>query len=153
MCDDLNIRSAVRFLGVRHDVPALLALADVYVHPSLQEGYSNALLEAMAAGKAVVATAVGGNVEAVSDGSTGLLVPAQDAAAIARAIARLLADPAAARQMGARARQYVHERYEMSAMVRSYEGVYTRLLAAGSDLPDHANAARANPVHAAGRRD
>ena len=153
MCDELNIRSAVRFLGVRHDVPALLALADVYVHPSLQEGYSNALLEAMAAGKAVVATAVGGNVEAVSDGSTGLLVPAQDAAAIARAIARLLADPDAARQMGSRARQYVHERYEMTAMVRSYEGVYTRLLAAGSNLPDHAKAAGANPVHAAGRRD
>ena len=80
ICDDLNIRHSVRFLGVRPDVPALLALADVYVHPSLQEGYSNALLEAMAAGKAVVATAVGGNVEAVSDGVTGLLVPPADAA-------------------------------------------------------------------------
>ena len=77
MADDLQIRHGLRFLGVRHDVPALLALADLYVHPSLEEGYSNALLEAMAAGKAVVATAVGGNVEAVSEGVTGLLVPAR----------------------------------------------------------------------------
>ena len=92
MCDDLNISHSVRFLGVRSDVPALLAMADVYVHPSLQEGYSNALLEAMAAGKAVVATAVGGNVEAVSDGVTGLLVPPADSVALERAIARLLAD-------------------------------------------------------------
>ena len=119
ICDDLNIRQSVRFLGVRPDVPALLALADVYVHPSLQEGYSNALLEAMAAGKAVVATAVGGNVEAVSDGVTGLLVPPADAVALERAITRLLGDGHTARAMGERARRYVHERYEMNAMVRS----------------------------------
>ena len=119
ICDDLNIRHSVRFLGVRSDVPALLALADVYVHPSLQEGYSNALLEAMAAGKAVVATAVGGNVEAVSDGVTGLLVPPADAVALERAIARLLGDSHTARAMGERARRFVHEKYEMNAMVRS----------------------------------
>ena len=103
MADDLQIRHGLRFLGVRHDVPALLALADLYVHPSLKEGYSNALLEAMAAGKAVVATAVGGNVEAVSEGVTGLLVPARDPPALEAAMTRLLADPAAARQMGDRA--------------------------------------------------
>ncbi len=84
-----------------------------YVHPSLQEGYSNALLEAMAAGKAVVATAVGGNVEAVSDGVTGLLVPPADSVALERAIARLLADRGAARAMGERARRYVRETYEI----------------------------------------
>ena len=71
LVDELQIRGSVRFLGSRSDVPALLALADLYVHPSLQEGYSNAVLEAMAAGKPVVATTVGGNVEAISDGVTG----------------------------------------------------------------------------------
>jgi glycosyltransferase involved in cell wall biosynthesis len=153
ICDDLNIRHSVRFLGVRDDVPALLALADVYVHPSLQEGYSNALLEAMAAGKAVVATAVGGNVEAITDGDTGLLVPPQDAAALERAITRLFEDRRMAREMGERAMRDVHERYEMSAMVRSYEKVYSRLLAARSALPNEATAGHADPVQAAGRRD
>ena len=152
MADDLQIRHGLRFLGVRHDVPALLALADLYVHPSLQEGYSNALLEAMAAGKAVVATAVGGNVEAVSDGVTGLLVPPGDAPALEAAMTRLLADPAAARQMGDRASRYVRETYDVGAMVRAYEGVYARILAAKSDRVDEA-AAQAGPVHAAGRRD
>jgi L-malate glycosyltransferase len=152
ICDDLNIRHSVRFLGVRPDVPALLALADVYVHPSLQEGYSNALLEAMAAGKAVVATAVGGNVEAVSDGVTGLLVPPADAVALERAIARLLGDSHTARAMGERARRCVHEKYEMNAMVRSYEAVYSRLVASTSVLPDRRRTAHADPVHA-GRRD
>jgi glycosyltransferase involved in cell wall biosynthesis len=153
MCDELKIRHSIRFLGVRNDVPALLALADVYVHPSLQEGYSNALLEAMAAGKAIVATTVGGNVEAISEGVTGLLVPAEDAAALERAMTRLLGDRQIAREMGERARRYVHERYEMNAMVRSYESVYARLLAARSVLPNQAGAAHADPVQAVGRRD
>jgi glycosyltransferase involved in cell wall biosynthesis len=161
MCDELNIRHAVRLLGVRSDVPALLALADVYVHPSLQEGYSNALLEAMAAGKPIVATSVGGNVEAISDGVTGLLVPPQDSAALERAMTRLLGDSEAAREMGTRASQYVHERYEMSAMVRSYEAVYTRLLAARSGLSTEARSglatdempARADRMQTAERRD
>jgi L-malate glycosyltransferase len=153
MADDLRIRHGLRFLGVRHDVPALLALADLYVHPSLEEGYSNALLEAMAAGKAVVATAVGGNVEALSDGVTGLLVPARDPAALEAAMTRLLADPTAARQMGDRASRYVRDTYDIGAMVRAYEGVYARILAAKSDRVEDANAAQADPVHAAGRRD
>jgi L-malate glycosyltransferase len=153
ICDELKIRHSIRFLGVRNDVPALLALADVYVHPSLQEGYSNALLEAMAAGKAIVATTVGGNVEAISDGVTGLLVPPEDSAALERAMTRLLGDRQTAREMGERASRYVHERYEMNAMVRSYESVYTRLLAAKSVLPNQASAAHADPVQAVGRRD
>jgi glycosyltransferase involved in cell wall biosynthesis len=153
MADDLHIRHGIRFLGVRHDVPALLALADLYVHPSLEEGYSNALLEAMAAGKAVVATAVGGNVEAVSDGVTGLLVPPRDPGALDTAMTRLLADPTSARQMGDRASRYVRDTYEVGAMVRAYEGVYTRILATRSHLADGANPAHADPVHAAGRRD
>ena len=152
LVDELQIRPSVRFLGVRHDVPALLALADVYVHPSLQEGYSNALLEAMAAGKAVVATAVGGNVEAVSDGVDGLLVPPQDAGALASAISRLLGDRASARRMGELARRSVHDRYEIGAMVRAYEGVYMELLTKRCDR-GQGERAPAGPAHATARRD
>jgi glycosyltransferase involved in cell wall biosynthesis len=127
--DRLGIRHTLRFLGVREDVPALLALADVYVHPSLQEGFSNSILEAMAAGKAIVATSVGGNVEAIADGATGLLVPPADAGALGAAMLRLLGDPAAARNMGYAAQEHVREHHEINTMVRKYEQVYTELLA------------------------
>jgi glycosyltransferase involved in cell wall biosynthesis len=153
LVDDLKIRHAVRFLGIRPDVPALLAVADVYVHPSLQEGYSNALLEAMAAGKPVVATAVGGNVEAVSDGVTGLLVPARDDAALESAMIRLLSDRTAAQAMGERARRYVRETYEVGSMVSAYERVYAQLLAAKAHRHDQGETAQRGAAHAAGRRD
>jgi glycosyltransferase involved in cell wall biosynthesis len=126
--EELGISQSVRFLGLRHDVPALLAHADVYVHPSLQEGFSNSILEAMAAGKAIVATSVGGNVEAIADGATGLLVPAGDSDRLRAAMIRLLADPEGARRLGAAARAHVREHYEIDAMVRRYEQVYTGLL-------------------------
>lgn len=132
LADALGIRHSLRFLGVRHDVPELLALADVYVHPSLQEGYSNALLEAMAAGRAVVATAVGGNVEAVDDGVTGLLVPPRDSGALSSAMLRLLITAGLARDMGERARQFVREQHAMDGMVRAYESVYADLLSRAS---------------------
>jgi glycosyltransferase involved in cell wall biosynthesis len=129
LADELGIRPSLRFLGVRHDVPALLALADVYVHPSLQEGYSNALLEAMGAGKAVVATRVGGNGEAIADGTTGLLVPPASPAALEAAMLRLFGNPDEARRMGDAARQHVRREHDIDAMVRKYEEVYQGLLA------------------------
>ena len=153
LADELQIRHSVLFLGVRSDVPALLAVADLYVHPSLQEGYSNALLEAMAAGKAVVATAVGGNVEAVSDGVNGLLVPPQDSIALEAAMSRLLADLPAARRMGELARRAVHETYEIGAMVKTYERVYTSLVERKAQRLGHRERARAGPTPAPARRD
>jgi glycosyltransferase involved in cell wall biosynthesis len=153
LVDELQIRHSVLFLGVRSDVPALLALADLYVHPSLQEGYSNALLEAMAAGKAVVATAVGGNVEAVSDGVNGLLVPPQDSIALEAAMSRLLADLPAARRMGELARRAVHETYEIGVMVKAYERVYTMLVDRKRQRLGQRERARAGPAPAAARRD
>ncbi|HWK12231.1 MAG TPA: glycosyltransferase, partial [Vicinamibacterales bacterium] len=104
LAQQLGVADSVQLLGSRRDVAALLSTADVYVQPSLQEGYSNAILEAMAAGLPVIATAVGGNTEAVTDGATGLLVPPADVAALASAMRQLLANPVAARVMGARAR-------------------------------------------------
>jgi glycosyltransferase involved in cell wall biosynthesis len=147
MCRELGIEQTVTFLGVRSDVPSLLAASDLYVHPSLQEGYSNALLEAMAAGLPVIATAVGGNVEAVEDGVTGCLVPAEDAAALAAAMIRLLSEKSGAKAIGSRARAAVRARHGLADGVRSYEAVYRRLVmpaATGDAMRDRAASATAH---------
>jgi len=130
---ELGIDGSVRFLGSRTDVPSLLATSDLYVHPSLQEGYSNAILEAMAAGRPVVATRVGGNLEAIADDETGILVPPADSTALAAAMLRVLEDAAYAAQLGSQAAAAVRRRFEIGHVVRAYENIYTRL-AAGERL-------------------
>jgi len=120
---------SVRFAGSRRDVPAILAVTEIVAHPSLQEGFSNAILEAMAAGRPVVATAVGGNPEAVEEGRTGLLVPARDAGALAAAILALSADPERARAMGRAGRERAVHCFSVDEMVRAYENVYERTVA------------------------
>lgn len=127
-----DLGSSAMFLGTRLDVPALLRVTDVLVHPSLEEGFSNTLLEAMAAGKPVVATAVGGNPEAVIDGQTGLLVPPRDAGALAAATCRLLADAPERARFGANGRTRVQERFSMERMVEQYEHLYRDLVAGRS---------------------
>ena len=128
----LGLLRNIRFLGLRRDVPDLLAAADLLVHPSLEEGFSNAILEAMAAGRPVVATDVGGNAEAVCDGRTGWLVPARDTAALTHAILRTLRDPACAQTMGAAGRARVVQQFQMTTMVEKYEATYSALLSARS---------------------
>jgi L-malate glycosyltransferase len=124
----LGLDGRVLFTGFRLDVPELLPGITVSVLPSLTEGLSNAILESMAAGIPVVATAVGGSPEAVDDGRTGLLVPSRDAAALAHAIGRLLQDRALAETMGRAARQRVIEKFSESRMVRDMERFYRELL-------------------------
>lgn len=124
-----GLTSSVRFLGARSDVPAVLAIADVVVHPSTQEGFSNAILEAMAVGKPVVAASVGGNPEAVVDRETGLLVPPCDGAALADATIWLLRRPEEARAMGHAGRQRVERRFGVERMLREYERLYEQLVA------------------------
>jgi len=153
LVDELGIRSGVRFLGVRRDVPALLALSDLYVHPSLQEGFSNALLEAMAAGKPVVATAVGGNIEAIEDGVTGVLVTPADPGALATAMLRLLDDRNRATKIGESARNYVRETCDVEKMVRAYEVTYMRLIQAHSAFGASTVAEAAGRVESSGRSD
>lgn len=132
-----GLTGSVQLLGDRSDVREVLAALDVFVLPSRTEGMSNALLEAMAMGLPVVATAVGGNQEVVTDGRSGVLVPADAAGAMAAAIARVLDDGAFAAALGSAARRAVEERYGARSMVRRLEAVYaaaaageTRALAA-----------------------
>jgi glycosyltransferase involved in cell wall biosynthesis len=136
MARELGIAASVKFLGRRTDVANLLAAADLYVHPSLQEGYSNAVLEAMAMARPVVATSVGGNTEAIADGETGLLVPPGDPSALTIAMLRLLEDPPYARELGRRAAVVVRERLDIGSVVHAYEDIYSRL-AAGERLQYH----------------
>jgi glycosyltransferase involved in cell wall biosynthesis len=119
----------IRFTGTVADVRPLLAAMDVFVLPSWAEGMSNALMEAMAAGRPVVATAVGGNTEVVSDGRTGVLVPPGDPAAIARAVGDLLRDPDRAMRLGAAARDDVMRRFGARARVAELERLYEERLA------------------------
>jgi glycosyltransferase involved in cell wall biosynthesis len=125
---DLGIENSVIFLGRRMDVPEILAVTDILVHPSLEEGFCNAILEAMAAGKAVVATAVGGNPEAVVDGETGILVPPKDPESLAQAVLALMKEPERARKMGLAGRARVGKEFGLQTMVERYEQVYLDLL-------------------------
>lgn len=120
----LGIADRVRFLGDRSDVGALLAGFDLFVLPSRSEGYSIALLEACAAGLAIVATDVGGNGEIVRDGRNGRLVPAADAAALAQAIVDLPRDPATSRAMGWQGRKWAEAEASLEAMVARYQALY-----------------------------
>ena len=136
---ELGLEKDVLFLGGRQDIPQLLALMDVAVLPSLEEGFPNAVLEAMAAGKPVVASRVGGVPEAVVHGETGLLIPPEDQAALAEAICWLLVHPTEAGRFGEAGRRRVAERFNLSTMVRQYEAVYERLVA--EKCPDHIRSA------------
>ena len=124
----LNLAPFVHFLGMRSDIAELLSLLDAFVLSSLSEGLSIALLEAMAAGCPIVATAVGGNRELIQDGATGLLVPSGDGESLANAIARLLKNPPLAHQLGAAARDLVRARYSIKAMCGQYEALYRQLI-------------------------
>jgi glycosyltransferase involved in cell wall biosynthesis len=119
-----------RFLleGRVTNVPGFLAELDVAVLCSRAEGMPNAVLEYMAGGRPIVATAVGATPELIEDGTHGLLVPPGDSAALARAIGRLLADPGLARRLGEAARWRARERYGREAMVRRFEDFYAGLL-------------------------
>jgi glycosyltransferase involved in cell wall biosynthesis len=124
----LGLGDRIVFAGLRRDVPSLLAASTVAVMPSLNEALSNALLESMAAGLPTVATRVGGTPEALTDGATGLLVPPDDAMALAKALGRLLDDPAMAAGLGRAARVTIEQRFSLAAMVGATERLYIDLL-------------------------
>jgi glycosyltransferase involved in cell wall biosynthesis len=126
----LGLQEHLTLLGRRSDMPEVLSAFDVFVLSSHDEGMSNAILEAMAMERAVVATDVGGTGEVVRHGASGLLVPPKDPEALAGAIRALLADPGRARAMGVLGRRIVEEGFSATAMVRRMEQLYTGLAAA-----------------------
>lgn len=124
-----GLSQAVRLLGERRDVAALLALSDVFVLPSRIEGISRAALEAMAAGKPVVASRIDAFTELVEDGETGYLAEPGDAQAFAVAISKIAEDRALAHAMGTRGRRIALERYDVSRVARGWEEIYAEILA------------------------
>ena len=120
----LGIAHRVALLGHSEDVPALLEQADAFVLPSRSEAFPNGVVEAMGAGLPVVACTVGGLLELVESGRTGVLVPADDPAAMADALDSLIADPSRASAMGRAARETIARRYSFDRMVRAFEDLF-----------------------------
>mgnify|MGYP000879300730 FL=1 len=121
--------SALSWLpGERDDVPEIMRGLDCFVLPSLAEGISNTILEAMACGLPVVATDVGGNADLVIHGVTGQIVPAGDVDAMAHSLVQLASSPELAQSMGRAGRQRILEKFSLDAMVGTYQGLYDRLL-------------------------
>lgn len=129
LASSLGIAHACRFTGWRADVDAILAALDVLALTSLNEGSPVSLIEGMAAGKAVVATDVGGVADVVRPG-TGLLVPPRDDAAAGEAFVRLARDPALRARIGAQAAMSVYPRFDASRLVGDTERLYAELVSA-----------------------
>lgn len=110
--------------GERHDIPDIMQALDVFVLPSKNEGISNTILEALASGLPVIATAVGGNLELVEDGVNGMLVTPGDVAGLAQALLGYLDAPARIAEHGANARQWAEQRFSIPAMAEAYATVY-----------------------------
>ncbi len=119
----------VRLMGERSDIPLLLEASDISIlSPTRNEGFSNAVLESMAAGLPMVVTDVGGNAEAVIEGDTGFVVPAHDPEMLGAAILKLAHDPGLRQSMGERARQRAAEHFSLAASVDRYCVLYEELL-------------------------
>jgi sugar transferase (PEP-CTERM/EpsH1 system associated) len=123
----LGISADVHLLGHRPDVELVLAALDVFVLPSLSEGLSNTILEAMATGLPVVATRVGGADELVIDGVTGILVPPGAPVQLAAALAGILRDPAQRDRMGHAARRRAESEFSLPVVIRTYQDLYEEL--------------------------
>ena len=130
-----GVGDALLFAGFRQDIPRLLAAMDIYVLPSLWEGLPVSLLEAMAMGRPVIATRVGGIPELVVDGQSGILIPPADLPALVRALDGLLRDGARRETLGRNARQRVQESFSVQAAVDRIEAVYAEVLGPGAIGP------------------
>ncbi len=128
LLEQLGLTDAVSFEGNIHNQQKFLERASIFVLPSRSEGFSNAIVEAMAASLPVVATDVGGNAEAIVDGSTGFLVASEDVEGMAAAILSLMRDPTSAARMGLAGRQRVREHFTTEVMMQRIASTFTRLL-------------------------
>ena len=125
---DLGILGFVAFKGRREDILTELYTTDIFVLPSLSEGMSNVLLEAMACGLPVVATSVGGNSDLIKDRHNGLLIPPRDSMKLCEALLELLEDGDLAQRLGKEARNTVERYYSMECVVDNYITLYNRLV-------------------------
>lgn len=123
--ESMGVDEKIQWLGLRHDIPELLAAADIYVCASHEEGFSNSLLEALAAGKPVVATKVGGNEEMLEGGKLGLLVAPNDSNGLALAIEQLLADAELGTLLSNLGSSTVGSRYSSVHMAEQYIAIYS----------------------------
>jgi glycosyltransferase involved in cell wall biosynthesis len=128
LSEELGVAERVHVLGPRPDAPALMHAINVFAMPSIWEGFGIVLLEAMAAGRPIVASRVATIPEVVVDGETGLLVPAGDAAALADALARVAEDPDLARRLGEAGRDRLRRHFSVEKMVGDTETLYRELL-------------------------
>ena len=126
LVETIGLVQSVRFLGWRHDMPGVLAAADLVVLPSLWEPFGLVLLEAMALRKPVVGSAVGGIPEVVVDGETGYLVPPADHAALSAKVVQLLSSPEARNAMGRAGRQRVEKHFSLSARTSGTYALWSR---------------------------
>lgn len=128
----LGINDRILFLGRRSDIPEVLACCDIGLSSSTAEGMPNAVLEYMAAGLPVVATAVGGSTELVHDGDNGHLVPARDSEALSRALWKVLEEPVSAKEMGEAGRALVRRKFSFDGLMEEMSAIYERRLVRGS---------------------
>jgi len=124
----LKLTDHVHFLGIRRDTPALLAAGDLFLLPSLWEGLSMALLEAMATGLPIVASAVSGTVQAMTSGQHGILIPSGDIDRLTEAVIYMITHPDEARAMGAFARQRVAQEFSAQRQAKEHIQLYLQLL-------------------------
>ena len=125
---DKGLKNRINFLGLREDVPKLLNNCDIFTLPSNWEGVPLTILEAMASGKPVVATSVGGVPELVENGISGILVRPRDAEVLAHALLRLAKDPSLCQSMGQMAQKKAIARFDIAKTAREYEALYMTLL-------------------------
>ena len=130
----LGLSDAVQFTGLRRDVHNLLCSFDLYICSSDYEGISLSILEAMAAGKPVIATAVGGTVEIVSHEHTGILVPPRDVSAMATAIMELVQERSRCLRLGQEAKAFVEQNFNLTRMIHDYDQLYKSLFQVSRDF-------------------
>jgi glycosyltransferase involved in cell wall biosynthesis len=125
---EMGLTEQVVFTGVRRDIPEILAKTDIFTLSSLWEGLPLAAIEAMAAGRPVVVTNVGGNKELVKDGKTGLVIPAGNVDALAQAYIQLIENPALRAQYAKAGREYVSQVFGIQTITSQYETLYQKIL-------------------------
>lgn len=140
-CNDAALRNSLQqlvvaagtekqvwFLGSRQDIPEIVHAIDLLVAPSLSEGFSNSILEALAAGRPVIASRVGGNLEQIIDGLNGYLVPPAESIGLANALEKLLSSPEKLRHMGEAAKARVRQQFSAEKMAEAHQQLYGKLL-------------------------